>query len=335
MLSRTPKLLWVLMLAALVLPNLQARAAEASAADADKSWAQKYLAGYYLNWLTGMHTEALSGNRDGTGTNLEDDHFLAFGGRLAKNTKLMLTLWAAQNIDETTGDRNGARQFQPGDPYLTLSQNKIVDLERYQFTLDGYLRFYFPTSLNTVNSLNKGTATDYGHGMVRVYLSPTKGWFDGKLTFQPNVFWNYYFNSMSPTERFNRSTTQAALDGSTKPSSVRSDMYLILDPILDYTINSKVDIYLEWASGKIRHYTSGVQTDASGTHSVDGRWSSINHPTDGDYLSPGLNWAPTKKISVNPYLSYQLSGVNDSSAVKRRISLFHADIGLQAQYTFN
>jgi len=319
--SRTPKILLGLMLAAVAVSQ-PARADEtnASTASSDQSWIQKHGKASYLIWMTGMHTEALSGNRDGTGTALEFDHYVALGADIGKGYSLKVTNWAAQSIDED----DSTRQFEPGDPYMTLSQGKILHSDRYAANLEGYLRYYFPFSRSTVDNLNKGTTKDYGHGMLRLYLNPSKSWFDGKLTFNLGLITNFRFNSMTPQERFNRATAQSIKDGGkTTPQSFREDMYFILDPILDYSVNPKVDVYLEWASGYLRHTTNGhwtsITPDSAGAAKADGM-----------YISPGVYWSPTKKVYVNPYLSYQLS----NRLYDKKLNLFHADVGLQLQYTF-
>lgn len=303
-----------------------ASADTASTADAGKNWFQKNGKASYLVWLQQMHTESLAGNRDGTGTNLDFDHFFALGARLNKQISLTATTYASQIIDED----DKSRQWQVGDLYLTLSHNKLFHSDAHAFNLDGYLRVYLPTSRNTRDALNKGTARDAGRGAIRILFNPAKSWLDGKLTLNGLFYSNIRFNSMTPTERYDRGTRQAALDGETKPTSTREDMYVVLDPSLVYSVSSKVDIYLEWCTGVLRHTTEGITNGKA----VAGKWSSINHPSDGMYLSPGFYWNPTKKVSVNPYLSYQLSAVNDPSPTKRRVSLTHADVGLQLQYTF-
>ena len=63
--SRTPNLFQGILLAATLLLPCGARADQASTASESKSWAERNIKATYLNWLSGMHTEALSGNRDG------------------------------------------------------------------------------------------------------------------------------------------------------------------------------------------------------------------------------------------------------------------------------
>jgi len=67
-------------------------------------------------------------------------------------------------------------------------------------------------------------------------------------------------------------------------------MYLILDPSVVYSVSSKVDVYVEWASGYLRHTT-------------DGKWSSITPSTpaeaagDGMYVSPAFTGVPPRKFT--------------------------------------
>ena len=92
-------------------------------------------------------------------------------------------------------------------------------------------------------------------------------------------------------------------------------MYVIFDPSISYSISPKVEVYVEWTPGYWRHTT-------------DGKWSSTNHPTDGQYFAYGAYWNPTKKISVNPYLLYQISAAPKDRGLDKQ------DIGLLLQYTF-
>jgi hypothetical protein len=87
---------------------------------------------------------------------------------------------------------------------------------------------------------------------------------------------------------------------------------VVLDPTINYQISPKLEVYLEYATGYLRHQTSG--------HFV----TNPRTPSDGQYVSPGLNWSPTKRIALNPYLSWgpTFRGLKNT------------DIGLQAQYSF-
>jgi len=98
-------------------------------------------------------------------------------------------------------------------------------------------------------------------------------------------------------------------------------MYLILDPSVVYSVSSKVDVYVMGFRLPPPHH--------------DGKWSSILLHSRGKLpatvcMFPRRYWSPTKKVYVNPYLSYQLS----NREFDKKLSLTHMDIGLQLQYTF-
>ncbi len=315
--SKKLGMMWGLLLSASLVLAAPVRAEETagqSTADADQSFLQKYGKANYLAWLTGPRTEALSGNRKGGGTSLTLAHYFTVGAKLGQGFSLTATQPVSQYIDEEP--ESVKKQLQPGDPYLTLSHGKILHSDRYAMNLDGYIRYYIPVSRNTSDGLNSGMARDGGRGVTRVLLNPSKSFLDGKLTFNGLFFANFRFASNSPGERLRRQTLEFN-KGAQKdaPSSVREDMYFVWDPSVVYSVSSKLDIYVEYATGYLRHTTNG-------------KWSSINHPDDGQYVSPGVYWNPTKKIYLNPYLSYQLS----AAPIDR--GLTKMDIGIQAQYTF-
>ena len=81
---KMPKLLWALIAMSALISQTEALAEDTAAGTStadNKSWAEKHLKATYLFSASGMHTEALSGNRDGTGTSLGFDHFFAAGGK--------------------------------------------------------------------------------------------------------------------------------------------------------------------------------------------------------------------------------------------------------------
>ncbi len=313
-----PRILWVLLLAgSFAMPALAediASTGQSTAASTGVlSNVQKYATSNYLLWLTGPRTEALSGNKDGKGTNLTIFHFFTLGAKLSPEIKLNFTQPVTQLVNEEADQTK--KKWQPTDPYLTLSDSKIFHSDRYAANLDGYLRYYIPISRGTSDAVNVGSARENGLGLVRIALNPSKTFLDGKLTFNGLVLGAYRFNKLSSQERFNRQTTESLKNSKIIPTTVRDDGYLILDPSVVYSVTKKVDVYVEWATGYLRHTT-------------DGKWSSINHPDDGAYLSPGIYWNPTKKVSLNPYLSYQLGAPADARGLTKM------DVGLQAQYTF-
>ena len=98
-----PKLLWALIAMSALISQTEALAEDTAAGTStadNKSWAEKHLKATYLFSASGMHTEALSGNRDGTGTSLGFDHFFAAGGKLSKTLSLTGTILGQQIVDE-------------------------------------------------------------------------------------------------------------------------------------------------------------------------------------------------------------------------------------------
>ena len=267
----------------------------------------------YNMWITGMRTEALSGNRDGTGTNLTVLHTGTVGASVGKGYTIKLAQGAYQYIDEL--DEQEKRGWQPVDPYLSLSQGKIMESERFLTKLEGSIRYYIPISRNTYDAVNRGSSTEAGRGQVRVYLTPVKGFLDGKLVLNLMNIANFRLNSLSPQERFDRSSREVLKTGKGKPQSFREDMWYIFYPNIAYSISPKVDLTLEYATGYLRHTT-------------DGKWSSTNHPDDGAWTAFGVSWSPTKKVNINPYISYQLSALAKDRGITKM------DLGLIAGYTF-
>jgi hypothetical protein len=270
----------------------------------------------YLLWLYGMHTEALSGNRAGGGTDLTADHYIAIGAALGKGFSLKLTNLGRQSINEAP--EAAGKTFVWQDPYLTLSRPGILKDEARGLNLDTYVRYYIPTSAPTINGVNKGAVDDHGRGTVRLYVSPSKAFFDGKLTLSGTMLTNIKLNSLTPQERVDRANRELAKTGKgnlgTSVVSYRNDMYFLADPVLAYTASNKLEIYLEWY--------------ALWNHTTNGQWTSIDEPESDQTLSPGLNWTPTKKILVNPYLEYKLS------TEKKERKLGVASVGVQMQYSF-
>lgn len=316
--------LGILALTLAILAGPAARAEEAAPATSTSGWEtfQKNARASYLLWLQGMRSEALSGNRDGTGTSLVADHYAALGYSLGSGYSVKLTNLMRQTIDEDPTNR--PTEFM--DPYLTLSKSKLIDVEKAQFGVDTYLRYYIPVSNGTINGKNRGVINDTGRGQLRVYINPNKAFFDGALTFNFATLTQFKFNANTPQERFDKATIEKAKTGrgnlGTSVVSYREDMYFVFNPSVAWTASSKVEAYVEWAS--------------LWRHTTNGKWSSVNHPADGQYISPGINWTPTKKILVNPYISYQLSAINkkDDPANGMDKGLGNFDIGLQMQYSF-
>ncbi len=302
--------------------NPAARAEDAAASTSVWDSISKNAKASYLLWITGPRSESLSGNVSGGGTSLGATHYLGLGYSLGKGYTLRLTNVVAQVIDED--DTNKPATI--SDPYLTLSLPPLIKLEQYAFAVSGYVRYYLPLSRSTQDGVNVGAKDDKGRGQFRIYLNPNKSFFDGALTFNFVNLFQFKFNANTPQERFDKATIQKALTGKgnlgSNVISYREDMYYVFNPSVAYAASSKLEAYVEWAS--------------LWRHTTNGKWSSVDHPSDGQYISPGVNWTPTKKVLVNPYISYQLSAVNvkDDPANGVKKGLDHFDIGVQLQYTF-
>lgn len=302
-----------LMAAMAVVTTLDARAEGSSASPAAESSAssgdflgslQKKGIASYLAWLTGPNTQALSGNKDGSGTNLTLTHFATIGYKLTDKMSLTATQAVQQLIDDKPAKEVNPWVFT--DPYLTLSHSKLAHAEGLAtaFNLSGYLRYYVPVGRGTHDTNNAGRVNDTGYGAMRVFVNPSLSWFDGKLSLSPQTLANFKFASLSREERARR-----AGGG----NGDREDFYVLFDPVLDYQISSKVDVYIEYATGYLRHHSNGKFVTNPRT------------PGDGQWVSPGLNWSPTKHIALNPYFSW---GPEFKGGLK------NTDIGLQAQYSF-
>ena len=297
---------------------------------APDSFLGKHGKAYYLAWLTGPRTEALSGNKDGTGTNLEIRHYPTFGGKFNETLSLVFTPQFTQlyNVKPQAEQRH----FTLDNPYFTLEDSKLWKNELYGLNLDAYLRYYLPTSRFTHDQNNVGylppdtlAPNDNGRGEIRLYLNPTKSFLDGKLTLSGAMLANLKLARLSGDERLARQ--QAKLDDLTDndtlvrqsegadlsftPTTAREDLYVFIDPVVTYSVTPKLDLYLEYATGYLHHDTNG-------------HWTSTNHSVEGRYFSPGAYWAAAKGLSVNPYISY---GPVFQGLVK-------ADLGLQVTYTF-
>ncbi len=318
------------LLAALLALSPAARAEEAvatsEASSSNSVWnaVKKNGKASYLMWLYGAHTEALSGNRAGGGTNLTADHYIAIGAALGKGFTFKMTNLGRQSINEAP--EAAGKSFVWQDPYFTLSKSGLLKNEAIAFNMDAYVRYYAPFSRPNVDARNKGAIDDKGRGVLRLYIAPSKSFMDGKLTFTGTMLTNIKLNSKTPQERFDANTREVArrgvsagngpedANGNNTIVSYRKDMYYLLDPSVAYTVSNKLEIYLEWY--------------ALWEHTTNGKWTSIDEPESDQTISPGLNWTPTKKILVNPYLEYKVSGE------KKERKLGVASVGVQMQYTF-
>jgi opacity protein-like surface antigen len=259
----------------------------------------KNMRAFYEMWLRGMNTQALSGNVSGGGTSLAITHTFGVGYRLGSKWAIGLTQGFTQTIDEKPASEKDP--WVANDPYLMVSNTSLYKNEKYGFNLFGYVRYYLPFSRASSQNVAKAARTDAGLGSVRLYLNPTKTWLDGKLTLNLVTLLQYRLASRSDADR-------AAAN---KGSSAREDWYFLFDPILAYTLNSWAEVYLEYATGYLRH-------------STDGHFTKLNDASDGQYVSLGSNLLVGKKLLLNPYLS--------AGPVFRGVK--NTDIGLIASYTF-
>lgn len=266
----------------------------------------------YLAWLTGPNSRALSGNVAGEGTALTITHYPAVGYRLGSKWTMMITQPFTQSIDEKPSTEQDP--FLANDPYITFSNSRILHSDKYGTNLFGYIRYYAPFSRATRDGYNAGSFRDRGNGVIRFYMNPSKTFMDGALTLNFVTLLNYSLPGNSAAERAAKSSREVAKGGTPNKytgTGVREDFYFVIDPSIAYALSDKVEVYLEYATGYIRHTT-------------DGKLSKMNHPTDGQYISPGLNITVGKNVFLNPYVSF--------GPVFR--GLKNMDIGLQAQYTF-
>jgi hypothetical protein len=297
---------------------------------APDSFLGRYGKANYLAWLTGPRTEGLSGNKGGTGTNLEIRHYPTLGGKFNETLSLVFTPQFTQYYNPKPQAEQ--RHFAFDNPYFTLEDSKLWKNELYGLNLDAYLRFYLPVSRLTHDESNVGflppdllAANDNGNGEIRLFINPTKTFLDGKLTLSGAMLANVKFARLSAEQRIARQQAsldnlsantalirqQNGLDTDYVPNGTRENLYVFFDPVVTYSVSSKVDAYLEYSSGYLHH-------------STDGHWTSTNNSAEGRYFSPGIYWAAAKGLSVNPYISW--------GPVFEGLS--KADLGLQVTYTF-
>lgn len=311
-----------LLLAGILVLNPQARAADASSTSTSGLWGtvMKYGKASYLLEVLGPTTKALSGNKlDGNGTNLKLNHYLAAGASLGNGYSTKLTGLFVQSVNDKP--ESDGKTFVIADPYLTVSKSKILHSERHAASLDGYIRYYIPASLGNRNNVNVGGIDDRGRGRVRLLLTPSKSWFDGKLTLTGTMFSNIRFNSNTPQERFDKALAERVRNGGVGGNgpnktlvAYRKDWDFVVDPILAYTINNKWEIYGEYST--------------VWTHSTDGKWTSVNDVDDGHNVYAGFNWGPTKKVAVNAYVGYGLNTPAPDLDIDR------GSLGFSVQYSF-
>jgi hypothetical protein len=269
----------------------------------------------YLLWYTGPYTQALSGDVNinngniGGGEQMYFAHYLTVGYKFYDgNMVFKLSTLVAETIDDDTDkDPNAPNWLDFAQTYMTLDFPHALKSERYNTNLETYVRYYIPIDRDDHDGVNQGIINDTGHGMIRLYVNPTKTWFDGKLTLSGAFLGNIKLPSNSPSQRvargltpqntgsplitkFRRSTDAAAGFG----SAYREDFYIYLDPTITYSISPTVDLGFEAASGYMEHTTAGSPH----------RWSQLNDPFNGAYFDPNVSWQATKKFNLEPYIAF-------------------------------
>jgi len=254
------------------------------------------ISGSHTIWLIGPNTQALSGNKDGSGTNLTIIHYPSIGYRLGSKWKVSVTQPFNQVIDENPK----SSQFGFTEPYINFSNSRILHSDIYGAHLSGAIRYYFPVAKSSYSAVNTGSPRDAGHGSVRIALMPSKSFLDGSLKLAFTGLFLYRFNKNSPAQRLAKGGPD-----------YREDFYFLVTPNLAYEINSDLEVYAEYATGYIRHTTNG-------------KFSKLNDPDYGQWISVGTNHQIGKRLSLNPYLSV--------GPVFRGIK--NTDIGLLGTYAF-
>jgi hypothetical protein len=253
----------------------------------------------YEFWLRGMNSRALSGNTNGEGTNLSVLHTFAFGYQLNQKWSLGFTQAFSQSIDQKPATEKDP--WVAENPYFAVVNNSLWKSGDETMNLYAYARYYFPFSRENARAVSQAKRLEAGRGSFRLYVNPTKSFLDGKLTLNLQTLVQIPFARRSGADR-------AAANGG-DPS--HEDFHFLFDPILTYTLNSNVEVYLEYATGSLHHYTNG-------------QLSKLTDPDDGQYISEGMNILVGKKLLINPYFS--------QGPVFR--GLKNTDIGILADYTF-
>jgi hypothetical protein len=270
----------------------------------------KNMRAFYEMWLRGMNTQALSGNTRGNGTSLAINHTFGVGYRINSKWAVGITQGFTQTIDDKPATE--ADPWIANDPYLALSNTSIWKNDAYGLNLFGYVRYYLPVSRANRRNVDRAAATEAGNGSIRLYFNPTKTWLDGRLTLNFVVFGQYRLAKRSNADRIEATTVRdAGGTVTTAGNPTRENFYVIIDPLLAYTLSPSAEIYIEYATGLLKHRT-------------DGTLSKLNDPDDGQYVSVGTNLLVGKKLLLNPYLS--------AGPVFRGVK--NTDIGLIASYTF-
>ena len=255
----------------------------------------------YMLWLTGPKWKAIDGT-EGDGKSLALTHFPSLGYKISSKWSASVTQMMTQSFDSDSSKEHWVMN----DPYISFSNSNITSSSKYNTSLAGYVRYYAPFSQSTNKKV--GSYTDQGNGAVRVAFMPTKTFLDGALSISSTDLFQYRLARSSAHERAdltNGANSKRAGD------SAREDYKFLFDNSIEYDFNSKIGVYLEYSTAAFRHNTNGQLT-------------TFNDPDTGQYVSPGVNWAPTKKVLVNPYISWGPTSYQ----------INNADVGVVVQYTF-
>lgn len=322
----------------------ESRAPDAASTQTTSDWLaefQKNLRASYTFELIGPYLESLSGNirqveSNGDITNTGDDititHYLAVGYKLDSNWSIGVTQPFVLHIDEVAQPEENSKEildptksnFRSLDPYVTLTNSKILAFEPAGFAMDGLVRYYIPISPGTkfsadgssdfVRNSEKGAKrTESAHGALRFLINPNFS-FAEKFNLGLTSFVTFKFAKRSDEDR-KRLLTKLN-DGSAGVSGSREDFQLVFDPSLSYSVASNIDLAVDVSLPRLRHYTNTVQAEKVWlSDAADGAYGTI--------WTAGVSWQAVKTLNINPQLSW--SG-------HRRLS--NTEIGLTAKYTF-
>jgi hypothetical protein len=259
----------------------------------------KNISGNQTAWLSGSTSEALDG-KEGKGPDLTVLHTTAIGYKIDKKLSAGFGININQYIrtKETAaaaGDwRN--RKFEMTTPYLQVAHNSLY--KNGNFSLSGYARYYVPIFNAARNSV--GGVADAGNGAIRPVIVPAYTFLDGRLTLSALTYFQYRFAKNAPANHQN--------------------YFFLIDPVIAYAITPKVEVYTEYATGRIRHNKLG-------------KWTTLNKP-DGQsqQIAVGVNYVPTPKWVFNTNIYWQ--SVNEDGRVRANYILNKYSIDAIASYTF-
>ena len=241
---------------------------------------RKNVTGSYLLELTGPNIRDLSGAKadkklGNSSTNININHYFGIGYKIGSRWRIGMTQTFSQTIDEFKNA--DVDPLVAKDPYITLTNSKVLSSEKYGANLSAYIRYYAPLSRASSKAVAAAAADEYGAGKVRLLVAPTKTFLDGALTINLTSLINYHISSVSSQVRATKN------DG----DSARNDMQLVFNPGVYYQAAPKVEVYLEYATA-LDHTTKN-----------GGHWGKYK---DQDEFNPGVNYQITKRLQLNPVL---------------------------------